>query len=138
ILGRWGGEELGAVRGGHSASQAASLPLSPLPWIKLCPSRTLGNPLLPLAHDRSPNPGPLFLGRGGGGGARGCRNHSLQFSTKCMNSRRLILQPSLGLGPLHVSQVQNHCPRRRAGEVGLRTSGDREVWREEEREIETE
>uniref|UniRef100_A0A2I3SE54 Uncharacterized protein n=1 Tax=Pan troglodytes TaxID=9598 RepID=A0A2I3SE54_PANTR len=117
-----GGEELGAARGGHSASQAASLPLPPLPWIKLCPSPTFGNPLLPLAHDPSPNPGPLFFG---GGGARGCRNHSLQFSTKCMNSRHLILHPSLGLGPLHVSQVQNHCPRKR-------------VWREEEKEIETE
>uniref|UniRef100_A0A2K5RCW4 Uncharacterized protein n=1 Tax=Cebus imitator TaxID=2715852 RepID=A0A2K5RCW4_CEBIM len=126
---RGGGEELGAARGRHSASQAASLPLPPLPWIKLCESHPLGNPLLPLAHDPSPKPGRLFLG----GGGRGDVENSLQFSTKSMNSRHLILHPSLGLGPLHVSQVQNHCPRRRAGEAGLRTFGDREVWREEEK-----
>uniref|UniRef100_A0A2R9C6F4 Uncharacterized protein n=1 Tax=Pan paniscus TaxID=9597 RepID=A0A2R9C6F4_PANPA len=121
MLGGWGRRGAGGSKGRTFSLTGSFPPLPPLPWIKLCPSPTFGNPLLSLAHDPSPNPGPLFLG----GGARGCRNHSLQFSTKCMNSRHLILHPSLGLGPLHVSQVQNHCPRKR-------------VWREEEKEIETE
>lgn len=92
-LGEWG-------RGGSKGrafSLKAKLPPPPLPSIQLCQSHPLGKPPSPLPHTPSPNPHSLFGGWGVG------RNYSLQFSTKSMNSRHLILHPSnLGLGPLHV------------------------------------
>lgn len=67
----------------------------------------------------------------------GGRNHNLQFSTKPLNSRHLILHPSLGLGPLHVlAKFKITAPGEEQWQVGLK------MWNwgegEEEREIQNE
>lgn len=70
------------------------------------------------------------------------KNHSLQFSTNSMNSRHLILHPSLGLDPLHVlAKFKITAPGEERREVGLWTSGEggrrrrrnrqRQKWRQQ-------
>ena len=50
-----------------------------------------------------------------------------------MNSRHLILHPSLGLCPLHFfAKFKNHCPRRRAGVNGIMDVEWGEGWKERE------
>lgn len=57
-----------------------------------------------------------------------------------MNSRHLILHPSLGLCPLHVfAKFKNHCPRRRAGVNGIMDVEWGEGWKKErERDMQNE
>lgn len=119
---RWeSGGGRGAARDRHSASQ----PTSPfhLSLGYSCASH-IHLETHPLPY-HTPLPLTLTLFFGGG-------HHNLQFSTKSMNSRHLILHPrNLGLGPLHVlAKFKIAAPGEEQGkwDYGYGVGG----WREEE------
>lgn len=109
--------ESGGGRGGSKGrafSLTASVPLPPLPWMHSCASHIyLGNHPLPY---RTPLPLTLILLFRGGGQKP---QPSIQHQIHEQHTRNPPPQQSRAGSPPYFNQVQNHCPRKRAREMGL-------------------
>lgn len=112
---------------GRAFSLTASVPLPPLLWIHSCASHIYLE-THPLPY-HSPLPLTLILFLWGGG-------QKPQPPIQHQNREQHTLDPppqqSRAGSPPYFNQVQNHCPRRRAREMGLWMWSGGVGWEEEE------